>query len=166
MQEDSGISYDNSISAPTQAPMSMAQNIQGLMPDPGVANIYNPNPQLDVPAHQLAQESGETGQKEVFDTAVIAGLVKAVDNDSMIDKYIGDLIVGLDRIGRIYFLFLQHNDKFKERYGQSDLVELEDSLKNTFKGMGELIMFLKQKTVEKTKSLDKNNSSINDDKNK
>jgi len=166
MQEDSGISYDNSISAPTQAPMSMAQNIQGLMPQPNAAQIYNPNPQLDIPTQQLAQESSETGQKEVFDTAVIAGLVKAVDNDSMIDKYIGDLIVGLDRIGRIYFLFLQHNDKFKERYGQSDLVELEDSLKNTFKGMGELIMFLKQKTVEKTKSLDKNNSSINDDKNK
>ena len=75
-----------------------------------------------------------------------------MDSDSTVDGYIGDLLLALDRIGRILFLYYWHNDKFRERYGSQDMSELEDNLRNVFKNLGELALFLKQKTVEPDKA--------------
>jgi len=104
--------------------------------------------QMDMDATDRAQQAGEQGQKEVMDTSVISGLVKTMDVDTVVDNYIGDLMLGLDRVGRILFMFYWHWDKFKERYGQQDMPELEDNLKNVFDNMGDLTIFLKQKTIE------------------
>jgi len=116
----------------------------------GNAEMYKP---LDDSTRQMASEAGRTGQKEVFDTSVLGGLVKKMDLDSAIDRYLGDLIIGLDRLGRILFMFYWHQDKFKERYGQEELRELEDSLKNTFKSVGDVVLFLKKRTVEPASSM-------------
>jgi hypothetical protein len=83
-----------------------------------------------------------------MDTAVVGGLVKTMDPGAAIDSYISDLMLGLDRVGRILFMYYWHYEKFKERYGQQDMPELEDNLRNVFENMGDLTIFLKQKTVE------------------
>lgn len=154
--EDYGsTAYDTSIGAPVQGPVNVSGPVQGMLPVSADQQLYDPNPQLDNNPWDSAQQAAQMGQKDVFDTALIGGLVKTVDSNMLIDRYVGDLILGLDRIGRIIFLFYQHNDKFKTRYGQSDLIELEDSLRNTFKSIGDLVMFLKQKTLEKSKSTEK-----------
>ncbi len=57
-------------------------------------------PRPDRGAQEAALQAGQTGQKEVFDTAMIGGLLKSVRDDSMVDKYMGDLMKGLDRLGR------------------------------------------------------------------
>jgi len=116
----------------------------------GNSELYRP---LDDSTRQMATEAGQTGQKEVFDTAVLGGLVKKVDLDSAIDRFLGDLIIGLDRVGRILFMFYWHQDKFEERYGQEELRELEDSLKSTFKSVGDVVLFLKKRTVEPASSM-------------
>ena len=109
-----------------------------------------PEDEPDMPdeTRRLAEVAGNTGQKEVLDTSVLAGLVKTVDSDDVTDKYLGDILLGLDRVGRILFMFYWHNDKFRDRYGQQDMPELEDSLRNVFQQLGDLSLFLKQKTVE------------------
>lgn len=104
--------------------------------------------QMDMDATFRAQQAAEQGQKEVMDTSVISGLIKTMDVDTVVDNYIGDLMLGLDRVGRIMFMFYWHWDKFKERYGQQDMPELEDNLKNVFDNLGDLTIFLKQKTIE------------------
>lgn len=147
--------YDPEVSVPSMGPIMEAQPVQGMIPHGNNVNLYNPNPALDTHIYDTINNAAQTGQKEVFDTAVIAGLVNSNDSGDLIDKYVGDLILGMDRVGRIYFLFLSHNDEFKSRYGQSDMIELEDSLKNVFRSLGDLVMFLKQKTVEKSKLLDR-----------
>ena len=109
--------------------------------------LYNPltmDPQLN----QAVSEAADKGQKEVFDTSVLSSLVKMVDVDPIVDKYLGDLVVGEDRLGRILFLSYWHHDKFEERYGETEMRELEDTLKNAFKSVGDLILFLKKKTIE------------------
>lgn len=95
-----------------------------------------------------AQQAAQTGQKEVFDTAMIGGLLKSVRQDSLVDKYLGDLMKALDKLGRILFLFYWHQEEFEERYGKQDLPELEDSLRNSFESLGDITLFLKEKTVE------------------
>ena len=109
---------------------------------------------------QMAEGAPE--DKEVFDTAVIAGLVKSMRVPELIESYIGDLVVGMDRLGRMLFLFYWHNDEVADTYGDTELTELEDNLRNTFSGLGDLVLFLKQKTIEPTIALvgDKGLSSI------
>jgi hypothetical protein len=105
-------------------------------------------PKIDEAAMGAATTAARSGQKEILDTAVLGGLVKAMNIDQDIDKYLSDLMVGEDRLGRLLFMFYWHNDKFSDRYGDADMKELEDALTNTFKSNGDLILFLKKKSIE------------------
>lgn len=114
----------------------------------GTPEDYDPTMVPDPMAMQVAQQAAGTGQKEIFDTAILGSMLKSVRQDSMTDRYMGDLMKGMDRVGRILFLFYFHQDKFADRYGKADLPELEDSLRNTFEAIGDLVLFLKQKSVD------------------
>jgi len=138
---------DPRVNAPIQYPQFELQNLSGI-DSSGNRELYRDDRYIDDHAKQYAMTAANQGQKEVLDTAVISGLVHTMDTDSAVDGYIGDLLLGLDRIGRILFMFYWHNDKFKDRYGQQDMVDLEDNLRNVFKNLGELTLFLKQKTIE------------------
>lgn len=111
---------------------------------------YSPMPDAlpDPMLMQQAQQAGQMGQKEVFDTAMITGLLKSVRQDSLVGRYMGDLLKALDRLGRVLFMFYWHNDEFIDRYGKSDAPELEDTLRNSFETLGDLVLFLKEKDVE------------------
>lgn len=109
--------------------------------------IYDPFYTPDRGAMQTAQMAAQSGQKEVFDTAMISGMLKAVRQDSIVDRYLGDLMKALDKLGRILFLFYWHQEEFEDRYGKQDLPELEDSLRNAFETLGDVTLFLKEKSV-------------------
>lgn len=135
------------INVPIQYSQTELQNI-GQIDNQHNRQIYRDDRYIDEGAKRYATDAAASGQKEILDTAVISGLVKTLDTDSAVDGYIGDLLLGLDRVGRILFMYYWHNDKFKDRYGQQDMTELEDNLRNVFKNLGELTLFLKQKTIE------------------
>jgi hypothetical protein len=138
---DPMMTNDPSIGVPTQYPQTDLMTV-GSDTEPLGSN------QMDMDATFRAQQASQQGQKEVMDTSIISGLIKTMDVDTVVDNYIGDLMLGLDRVGRILFMFYWHWDKFKDRYGQQDMPELEDNLKNVFDNLGDLTIFLKQKTIE------------------
>jgi hypothetical protein len=109
----------------------------------------------------MGATAAQSGQKDVFDTSMIGSLIKSVRDDTMVDRHLGALMGGLDKIGRILFSFYWHKDKFEDRYGKKDMPELEDNLRNSFEQLGDLLLFLKQKTIEANTnegvSLDENN---------
>jgi hypothetical protein len=130
-----------------QYPMTRVQNLsQNNLADN--RSFYQNLGMLEDDPKAVAMQAANEGQKEVLDTAVISGLVKLMDTDTRVDSYIGDLLLGLDRLGRILFMYYWHNDKFSEHYGQEDMSKLEDSLRNVFASLGELTLFLKQKTID------------------
>jgi hypothetical protein len=131
-----------------QSPQVDFQNIQDLQSYQTDPELYNPNTVPDPMALQEAQTASQEGQKEVFDTAMLSSMLKVVREDSLIDKYLPDLMKALDRLGRILFLFYWHGEEFEDRYGKQDMPELEDTLRNSFETMGDVTLFLKQKTVE------------------
>lgn len=124
-----------------------------MLPVPGMqanlsdAQIYDPFYQPDKNTMQVAQQAAQSGQKEVFDTAMISGMLKAVRQDSLVDRHLGDLMKALDKLGRILFMFYWHQEEFEDRYGKQDLPELEDSLRNAFETLGDVSLFLKEKQV-------------------
>ncbi len=118
-----------------------------LQPQAGNRDAYQaPGP--DVAAIGVAQDASDRGQKEVFDTSMVANLLKSTRDDAMIDRHLGDLSKGLDRVGRLLLVFYWHGDRWAEKFGDSDMRDLEDSLRNTFENLGDLTLFLKQKTVD------------------
>lgn len=101
----------------------------------------------DQESMSVAMQAAETGQKEVFDTAMLGSLLKATRDDNLVDRYIGDLLKGMDRLGRILFQFYWHQDQFEDRYGKGDMTELEDGLRNAFEAVGDIILFLNQRKI-------------------
>lgn len=110
-------------------------------------STYDPFFEPDHGAMQVAQQASNAGQKEVFDASMISGMLKAVRQDSLVDRYLGDLMKALDKIARILFMFYWHQEEFEDRYGKQDLPELEDSLRNAFEMLGDVVLFLKEKSV-------------------
>lgn len=140
-------SYGNYQTTYPQEDFEPVSGMDAALTDP---SVYDPSPEAmaDPMSMQTAQRAGQTGQKEVFDTAMINSLLRAVRQDSMVDRYTGDLMKALDRLGRILFMFYWHNDDFVSRYGKADAPELEDTLRNTFENLGDLLLFLREKSVE------------------
>jgi hypothetical protein len=135
-------------SVPTQLGIDVGVPVTGMSASQTDRQIYNPNPMFDNKDVRSVIDAAQSGQKEVFDTAMIGGMLRAVRDDSLVDRYMGDLTKGLDKLGRILFMFYWHGDRFAERYGKADMPELEDSLRNAFEMLGDVILFLKQKTIE------------------
>ena len=139
-------STDPSFAQETVVPELMAGNT-----DPG---IYDNSPytgQNTTAAYSgfsSADQGADMGQQELFDTSMIGGMLRAVRDDTLIDRYLPDLVKGMDRLGRILFMFYWHNDRFEDRYGKQDLPELEDALRNSFEMLGETVLSLQQKTIE------------------
>ena len=79
---------------------------------------------------------------------MVAGMLKSVRQDSIIERYLGSLVEALDSLGRLLMNFYWHQEEFEDRYGKSDLPELEDSIRNAFESLGDITLFLKEKTIE------------------
>jgi hypothetical protein len=92
-------------------------------------------------------EAAKSGQKEVFDASVMGSLLKSHAPLELVDRFMPTIITGMDRVGRILFLLMWHYKDFEDRYGENDLAELIDNLKSTFNDMGEVVMFLKKRTL-------------------
>jgi hypothetical protein len=151
-----GGEYVLNTDVPTQLGIDQGVPVPGMSAMRTDRQVYNPNPKYDKGVLASGDDSeiqrilaaAGSGQKEVFDTAMIGSMLRAVRDDSLVDRYMGELTKGLDKLGRILFMFYWHGDRFAERYGKSDMPELEDSLRNAFEMLGDVILFLKQKTIE------------------
>lgn len=95
----------------------------------------------------LANQAAQTGQKTIFDHSTILGLAKIYDVSSIVDMYLPEMFKGLDRLGRILFLYYWKNEEFTDRYGIEDISNMEDLIRNVFKSYGDLILKLKQKSI-------------------
>jgi hypothetical protein len=150
------------IAPSTNIPVSAADSMVGV--PPGVMGVGPSSKTMMVPGQMKATPSdynvlddkdvqtifqlAQTGEKEVMDTGIMASLIKTMDISSAINKYISDLMVGLDRLGRILIMFYWHIDKFAETYGEEELTELETSIKDGFSNLGNLVLFLKKKEID------------------
>lgn len=97
---------------------------------------------------QVATDASNKGVKEVMDTSILASLAGTSHSMELMGTYISDLIRAMDRVGRMLFLFYWHQDEFKDQYGAQEQIELEESLRGLFDSTGDLVLFLKEKSVD------------------
>ena len=98
---------------------------------------------------QLYQMSQERGVGAMFEHGVVGSLTNTFDSAAMIDTYMPDLLAGLDRIGRILFLFYWKPEDFAQAFGSDDQSQLENKLVSNFKSYGDLLIDLLQKTKQR-----------------
>ncbi len=118
-------------------------DMQGMSPEETPINELN---EIEDLRRQL-QQTAQTGQKEVFDTQLLGSLLKTTRDEAIIDEHMPALVKGLDAIGRLLFNMYWHNDQFAERFGDREVVEIEDALRNSFSQLGDLTMALKKREV-------------------
>lgn len=94
---------------------------------------------------QSASQMAASGQKEIFDTSAIAMISKYVDPTSKVINYLPNFVDTLDKLGRMLFMIYWETDKFQKMYGVDELPELIELIKNVFKNLGDLVVFLKRK---------------------
>jgi hypothetical protein len=153
--------YDDASGLPVEEPqVEQVQGGSGAQPPPPERRPGDPSTfggegqtqsqqggQIPQDATQLAGMAADTGQKTVFDHAVIGGLARTYDVNYAIDSFLPEMMKTLDRIGRLLFLFYWKNDEFAERYGSTDMSDLEDQLRSVFKNYGDLVLQLQRKSV-------------------
>ena len=98
-------------------------------------------------AIQKAEQASQAGIKDVFDVKVLQPLLDKADVSELRRDYITDMVKAMDRLGRMLFLYYWHNDEFEAKYGKDELQELESTLEEVFHSMGDLVLFLKEKTM-------------------
>lgn len=89
----------------------------------------------------------QSGEKDVFDTAMLGSLLRVMNDDNLIDRHLGNILKGMSALGRILFSFYWHQDMFADRYGKSDMPEIEDGLRNAFDACGQIALQLKAKKI-------------------
>jgi hypothetical protein len=142
--------------------MSTAEKSIGAQtaPDEQTDTTQSPDGLKDV---ESAVKASDNGVKEVMDVSVLRTLAmnsKAID---MVEDYLPDLLRGLDRVGRLLFLFYWHNDDFQDRYGTDELTELEESLRDVFQALSDLVLFLSKKTISPDTSAESLEGDLSED---
>ncbi len=92
-------------------------------------------------------DASEKGVKDVMDVSVLKALAANGSPNRMVEDYMQDLLLAMDRIGRILFMFYWHYNQFKDQYGQEKMSELEDSLRDNFQNLSDLTLFLHKSTA-------------------
>lgn len=93
------------------------------------------------------QTAAESGQKEVFDAKVLLSLLKTHNPSGKIEEFLPTITAGMDRLGRLLFMMYWHYDDVVEQYGEDDLDEFIDDLRNCFEQLGDIVLFLKKPTL-------------------
>ena len=91
---------------------------------------------------------------ELFDVAGLISLVRNSRIDSDIRQTTKSLLQTIDRIGRLLFMFYTHSEEFENRYGESDVQDLESALISVFEGAGDLFITLTRRSNDPQPEMD------------
>jgi hypothetical protein len=120
---------------------------RGKALDQNGAQAADGSPILPSQAITKAEEASKAGVKEVLDVEVLKQLLDKADISELRKDYIAEMIQGMDRVGRMLFIYYWHNDEFEEKYGKEQMNQLKEKMVQVFQSTGDLILFLKEKTA-------------------
>lgn len=131
------------------------------VPDQHIGDAYDPamgrSPEdglskqqlMSMSPEQIAQFAASNKLPNVFEHGAVGAMVQVYDSMAMIDKYIPDLECGLDRLGRILFLFYWKPRDFEDAYGSDDMGNLENQIMSNFKSFGTLVLDLMKRSKKR-----------------
>jgi hypothetical protein len=106
-------------------------------------------PAPDQQSLSTALDAARTGQKEVFDTAVIGSIIGRSRVDSVLDdKLVSSSLKQVDQLGKALMHLYYNKELWEDRFGKAEIPDLEDMMRSTFEDTGDLALRLHEKTVK------------------
>ena len=94
---------------------------------------------------QLALDASSTGEQDIFDSALIGILGKGQNIDERIKEMIPVLNKAVHMLGILLFSLWWNTESYQEDFSTDELYELEQSIMDTFKTLGNLTLQLSLK---------------------
>jgi len=95
-------------------------------------------------AEGLAEKDEVELAKELLGVSALSAAVSTSEPTEGLKKYVPDLIIALDKLGRLLIKLYSQYDELEEELGASKLEALEERLQEAFKLIGQLVLELKE----------------------
>lgn len=120
---------------------------------------------LDTKSVEAIIQASQEGEKEVLDTKILSEMAKSAYPLDRVKDDIPVFVKAIDKLGRVLFMFYWHNDAFEDRYGKHSIEGIEDSLRENIRSMGDLVIYLKEKTTTADEAVakDRDPDDLSDD---
>ena len=144
---------------PSEHPLETSEHIESLRSTdplagrdfwPGAIDVDDVNdhpPMPNVGDIQMATQASESGQREFVSSQMLMSLLREVDDEGIITKYISVFEKACDALGRLYMQVLWRVDAFEERFGEAQLKEFKEMLLELFQRIGDFVCYLRQRDV-------------------
>ena len=96
----------------------------------------------------LGELGMQAGDEETIDTASVLSLVRGVNRDNLSNSLLPAVMDCMDEVGKALIKLYYDPSVYEDRYGAKDLPELKSGLENSFNQLGDLGIFLSEKTTE------------------
>lgn len=146
---------DPSMMAGGADPSSMAGGDPSMMAggapqqqQPSMAMMGPDGPSADTLSSQINPQflSGAAALPggDIFDAAAVSSLAQSPAVRDMVAQYLPNLEKALDNLGRVLLSLEMQEPDLKEEIGELAFTSLEDNLRTTLRGMGDLVLHLSQ----------------------
>lgn len=126
------------------------QTGQPMEPPPPAMMSNEPSTPEEIAAQvnpQFMEQAGQLQDEGAFDAAALASMAQSPSVRDLVAAYVPNLERALDNLGRIMITLYMDEARIKDQVGNETFVALEDNLRNTFKGLGDLLLKINQNAV-------------------
>ena len=96
---------------------------------------------------QFIEQAGQLNDAGTFDAAALSSMAQTPSLKEMVASYLPNLEKSLDNLGRVLLTLWMDEMRIKGDIGDDAFISLEDNLRSTFRGMGDLILKINQNTL-------------------
>jgi len=96
---------------------------------------------------QFMEQAGQLNDAGTFDAAALSSMAQTPSLKEMVAGYLPNLEKSLDNLGRVLLTLWMDEMRIKGDIGDDAFISLEDNLRSTFRGMGDLILKINQNTL-------------------
>jgi hypothetical protein len=96
---------------------------------------------------QFIEQAGQLNDAGTFDAAALSSMAQTPSIKEMVAGYLPNLEKSLDNLGRVLLTLWMDEMHIKSDIGDDAFIALEDNLRSTFRGMGDLILKINQNTL-------------------
>lgn len=96
---------------------------------------------------QFIEQAGQLNDAGTFDAAALSSMAQTPSLKEMVAGYLPNLEKSLDNLGRVLLTLWMDEMRIKGDIGDDAFISLEENLRSTFRGMGDLILKINQNTL-------------------
>lgn len=122
--------------------------MQGGMQQPSMAMMGPDGPTAEGLASEINPQflngAAQLPGGDMFDAAAVASLAQSPAIKELVSQYLPNLEKAVDNLGRVLLSVEMQEPDLKEEIGEASFTDLEENLRSTLRGLGDLVLHLSQ----------------------